>query len=64
MITQELFQAMVRERMVEGARLRAERQARALTQEKPSVDRSQARRHGWLPLPSFIVEVLRGVPAS
>lgn len=59
MITQELMQAAMQDRMMEAARLQVEREARALPEDRSSVRRARVGEGRRLRLPSFVAHVLR-----
>ena len=58
MITQELMQAAMQDRMM-AARLQVEREARALPEDRSSVRRARVGEGRRLRLPSFVAHVVR-----
>lgn len=65
MVTQEMLQAAMQERMQDIARLQVEQQARAQQAEGPSARPGRSGLGiGRLPLPSFVMRAFRTAPAS
>ena len=65
MVTLELMEAAVQERMLEATRLQREYEARALQEEGAPVGRERSGLSlRWLPLPRFVAQAFRGAPAA